>query len=124
MVLAAIMPIADGAVWQTGRFPLPLIVLPSSAGGASYGRQSSRLAGKSCPSACEVDEGAGPRVPCSVVPNVRANFAPSSTAAKKTAAKCEKGGKRKREEEAVRQSEPKAGKEKKHDKYCHFCQVG
>eukprot|EP00277_Geminigera_cryophila_P016310 CAMPEP_0179448346 /NCGR_PEP_ID=MMETSP0799-20121207/32192_1 /TAXON_ID=46947 /ORGANISM="Geminigera cryophila, Strain CCMP2564" /LENGTH=442 /DNA_ID=CAMNT_0021240097 /DNA_START=208 /DNA_END=1536 /DNA_ORIENTATION=- len=116
------MPTADGAVWQTGRFPLPLIVLPSSAGGASYGRQSSRLAGKSCPSACEVDEGAGPRVPCSVVPNVRANFAPSSTAAKKSAAKCEKGGKRKREEEAVRQSEPKAGKEKKHDKYCHFCQ--
>lgn len=128
MVLAAIIPTADGEVWQTGRFALATLTRTYAAG-----RQSSRLAGKSGAAATECATG-GERTPgASAASNTRVPCVGSagvSTSGRKEKGGREKGGKRKRDEEAaekaaVQQDEAMTGKYKKeHDKYCHFCQVG
>jgi len=134
MVLAAIIPTADGAPWHGARsstFP------QFPTGSAAAGRQSLRLAGRSGSSAT-----AAPPPPLLLPPPPPA-LAPAAPAQQHAApevapvpastnkrVKSDKSGKRKRDEvaaadrAALAQGEHRVKEKKEHDKYCHFCQVG
>lgn len=124
MVLAAIIPTADGAVWQTGRFALATLTRTHAAG-----RQSSRLADKSGAAATECATGGEMTPGASAASNTRVPCVGSagiSVLGRKEKGEREKGGKRKRDAVQTQlPDEAMTGKYKKeHDKYCHFCQVG
>lgn len=123
MVLAAIIPTADGAVWH-GRS-----AIPAAHNVSSSGRQSSRLAGKTL---ALVGAAGAAGSPAELEPPATHQAALPAGGASKRGKPSDKGGKRKRDDDcgaerrdaAASQSEPKTAKEKKeHDKYCHFCQV-
>jgi len=133
MVLAAIIPTADGAFWH-GSAKL----VPAQGAAGPSGRQSARRAAKgTLPSAAAV--AAAEAAALAALDAARVMQAvlappppPPEAAAKraKGAERADKGAKRKREGEAAGEqpaappAEAKTGKEKKeHDKYCHFCQV-
>jgi hypothetical protein len=137
MVLAAIIPTVEGALWHGSRSSLP--PAPQASGSATAaGRQSLRLAGKSG-AACTVAAVPPPppppppapglaSVPSQQHPAPEALAMPVSTNKRAKCAEREKGCKRKRDPEvgdtASAHGEPRGKEKKEHDKYCHFCQVG